>query len=152
MVRDFFAPALVVTVTVTRHVPAFMFLRVVPLSWQYLFDVDESLKLVFDFFGTESLLSETMVLLVTLDLAVITFVYLGTTGAGDTSSFNWSIFGVLPELPPDEGVLPELPPEDGEPVERSTTATPFFFADIGVDGSDALDFKLAVFTAATVTE
>jgi len=59
--------------------------------------------------------------------------------------------GVLPD-PPDDGVLPD-PPDDGVlPEDRSTVATAFFFAEIGKDGSEALDFKPAVFTAATVTE
>ncbi len=58
-------------------------------------------------------------------------------------------------LPPDVGLFPDPPPEEGDPPEPGTITTvdtAFFSATIGALASEALDFKPAVFTAATVTE
>ena len=49
------------TVTFTEHVPALTLSTDVPLSWQYLFELVATEKLVFDPFGVLSLLKLTKV-------------------------------------------------------------------------------------------
>jgi hypothetical protein len=80
-VRDVFLPDFVVTVTFTEQVPRFRFFTEVPFNFR---EEDATVSEVFEPFGAGSLLRLKSVFELVVAFALITFVYLGVAGVGET--------------------------------------------------------------------